>query len=38
MNDVQIYLAALVKMLWLWLPVILLILLWGVYEAIENKW
>ena len=38
MSDLELIVAGLVKMGWLLLPIILLIILWGFYEAIERKW
>ena len=38
MTSLQLYLTGLKKMGWLILPMLLLIVLWGFYEAIENKW
>lgn len=38
MSDLELIKAGLDKMAWLLLPIILLFVLWGFYEAIENNW
>lgn len=38
MTNLQLYLIALQKTWWIWLPVVLGIIWTGFYEAIETKW
>ena len=38
MTNLQICLQALLKIIWIWLPLLLLLILWGLVEAIERKW
>ena len=36
--ELKICLQALIKMGWLIFPVIILLIFWGIYEAMETKW